>query len=606
MSEVTIPVRLSHLLHHSSVGSIVRGDKLLVSVKDTRFWYGKEHDPSPIQYVEQVRNMLGISEKLCPPPTAKVNDDGRIDGTWIPAVLFPQWMYCPSPSCRLLYNRPWQHRRSDTKWFCHRRSDSECRQPLEQVPWVMVHEEGYLADVPWHFIAHANQNRNAEPCRPDWETPYLRLVDEEIQREVVCRRCNARNELPDRFPFPSNTWQQPWMQEPPPSPPEEPAWILGINDVRVHTSGNSTALVIPPESRIRKGTVVDRIYCNTRWQRDLKEAKKGLQRKSVMGRIAQTCRCSINEIEKALQELEEGYPSSLYGQTIAGGDLLQEEYQALTRPLPDLSEDEDFVTEHHTKDWKFLGQNLEGKPRQVVEAVDRLIEVRRLKEIMVLRGFHRLIDGQNVRPDITGETDWLPALELHGEGIFFTLDEAVITIWEQQQTLQNRAEALDQRAASIRLPTLNSDVSPRFLLLHTLAHLLIRQFETEAGYPAASLKERIYCEAGSKPMAGILIYVAVPDEVGSLGGLGELAIPDRFLRFLVSAFEAATWCSLDPVCATHASRGPHLLNHAACHACVLIPEPSCLYGNVLLDRTFVKSDEKRDIHSLLDFTGRQA
>ena len=99
--------------------------------------------------------------------------------------------------------------------------------------------------------------------------------------------------------------------------------------------------------------------------------------------------------------------------------------------------------------------------------------------------------------------------------------------------------------------------------------------------PAASLKERIYCETGKSgkdPMAGILIYVAVPDEEGSLGGLMELAKPERFLRLLTGAFEAATWCSLDPVCSEQEGHGPDLLNRAACHACALVPETSCSYG----------------------------
>ena len=90
---------------------------------------------------------------------------------------------------------------------------------------------------------------------------------------------------------------------------------------------------------------------------------------------------------------------------------------------------------------------------------------------------------------------------------------------------------LARRLEHVRVPALQTDVTPRFLLLHTLAHLIIRQLETEAGYPAASLKERIYCEVGHRPMAGILIYVAVPDEVGSLGGLGEMALPSRFLAY---------------------------------------------------------------------------
>jgi hypothetical protein len=131
-------------------------------------------------------------------------------------------------------------------------------------------------------------------------------------------------------------------------------------------------------------------------------------------------------------------------------------------------------------------------------------------------------------------------------------------------------------------------VSPRFILLHTLAHLLIRQLEAVAGYPAASLKERIYSKSGKNPMGGILVYVAVPDIEGSLGGLSELAAPKRFLRLLTQVFGHAQWCSLDPVCSEHEGQGPGYLNRAACHACALIPEPSCAYGNALLDRGLIK------------------
>jgi hypothetical protein len=104
-------------------------------------------------------------------------------------------------------------------------------------------------------------------------------------------------------------------------------------------------------------------------------------------------------------------------------------------------------------------------------------------------------------------------------------------------------------------------------------------------------------------MAGILIYVAVPDVVGSLGGLAELAEPQRFLRLISSVFDHADWCSIDPVCSEHEGQGPGLLNRSACHACSLVPEPSCAYGNVLLDRVFVKGDVDKGIPSFLRFQG---
>jgi hypothetical protein len=300
-------------------------------------------------------------------------------------------------------------------------------------------------------------------------------------------------------------------------------------------------------------------------------------------------RCSVTQIEDALKEIGKGYP--LYGQNITQGILLENEYQALCDEMPDVADDEDFVTHHHTCSWKAMIGSLAGtKPARIIAAVSQLIAVNRLKEIMVLKGFQRM-SGTLVLPDIVGESSWLPALELYGEGVFFSLDEDLLSRWESHPTLSERSNDFQRRFAATGLrfdPEII--VTPRFLLLHTLAHLLIRQLETEAGYPAASLKERIYCTAGKLPMSGILVYVAVPDVVGSLGGLAELATPERFLLLLSSVFDHAEWCSLDPVCSEHGGQGPSLLNRAACHACALIPEPSCAYGNVLLDRTFIKGD----------------
>ena len=73
-------------------------------------------------------------------------------------------------------------------------------------------------------------------------------------------------------------------------------------------------------------------------------------------------------------------------------------------------------------------------------------------------------------------------------------------------------------------PEFDVDVIAAFPALpHPRPPVLIRELEAKAGYPAASLKERIYCTTGKEPMAGVLIYVAVADEEGSLGGLMELA-----------------------------------------------------------------------------------
>ena len=599
MPDEPIPVRLSHLLRYCAVGAIVRGPDYLVTVQDTNAWNcGPDHE---IKYVDQVRATLGLGKMLRSPPTARV-ENGELTGCPIPATRFPGWLRCSR--CGLLHHQPWKRaavegsgarsRPLGDTWICAAHEDRPCRGRLEQAPWVLAHDRGYLADVPWHWLAHAdNQHPVRRGCRADWQRPYLKVVSVGRGQEVRCTRCGASGRLRHRFPFADWTWQQPWSPEPPPEPPDGLAWVLAINDVRVHSPETANALVIPPESRIRRGTVVDRLYGSTEKQKAIRDARPGLQRKAVLRQVAREFGCAPDEVERAQAEIDRGYP--LLAQFLPGGDLLQSEYRALVETIPDLREDEDFVTEQHSEEWSALVGSLEGSAGPIVDAVDRLVAVERLKEIMVFKGFRRL-GGENVTPpDLTGKSDWLPALELYGEGVFFTLGEACLRQWEAEDVLRARALTFRDRFAGgpVHLPA-PPQVSPRFLLLHTLAHLLIREFETAAGYPAASLKERIYSHVGDEPdqlpMAGVLIYVAVPDSEGSLGGLSRQAEPRRFFRLLTAAVEAATWCSMDPVCGEQEGHGPGLLNRAACHACALVPEPSCAYGNVLLDRTFVAGD----------------
>ncbi len=583
-----VPVRLSHLLHHCSVGAIVRGPKSIMTVKDIRFWTGRNGHIAGqlILDVPGVRSALGIDEELRVPPVAMETETGFVDGACIPAMLFPSWMRCPNPQCGHLYYRPW-HFQKHNDFRCEK---CDKRPNLEQVPWIMAHPDGHMNDVPWHYLAHKDSRITTQRgCKEDRKESYLVLKDDRTTgKKLYCRRCGANTEFYTgmRNPF-GNTPRQPWLKEPPEKTDDAVlAEVLEINDVRVHSAVTQSALVIPPESRIRKDTVEYRLYQSSPKRQQIECAKTLPARKAAFNRLSTEFRCSPHEIEQAWEEIKKGYP--LYGKNITDGILLENEYKALLEDIPDVSEDEDFVKWNVTSAWKNMARDLPAKARlrKIISVIHSLVSVSRLKEIQVLKGFKRL-GGILTPPDIIGQSTWLPAIELYGEGIFFVLDEKALTSWEEAESLQRRADEIGRRYERSGMKFQNEiQVSPRLLLLHTLSHLLIRQLEMEAGYPAASLKERIYCTSCDIAMAGILVYVAVPDVVGSLGGLVELAEPQRFLKLLSNVFDHAEWCSHDPVCSEHEGRGQNLLNRAACHACALIPEPSCSYNNVLLDRIF--------------------
>jgi hypothetical protein len=122
------------------------------------------------------------------------------------------------------------------------------------------------------------------------------------------------------------------------------------------------------------------------------------------------------------------------------------------------------------------------------------------------------------------------------------------------------------------------------VLLHTLAHVLINEWSLEAGYPSASLRERLYA---ADDMAGVLVYTATSDSAGSLGGLVAQGEPEPLDRAVRSAIRRAEWCSSDPLCMEAEAAGSTGTNLAACHACVMLPETSCEHNNILLDRALL-------------------
>src|SRR5690606_31789825 len=147
--------------------------------------------------------------------------------------------------------------------------------------------------------------------------------------------------------------------------------------------------------------------------------------------------------------------------------------------------------------------------------------------------------------------------------------------------LRERAERFGTRKAQSGI---RSPVTPRYVLLHTLAHILINEWSLDCGYPAAALRERLYV---SKHMAGVLIYTATSDSAGSLGGLVAQGEHIKLRETLESALRRAEWCSQDPPCMESEASGVDSLNLAACYACVLLPETSCEVNNVFLDRAML-------------------
>lgn len=190
------------------------------------------------------------------------------------------------------------------------------------------------------------------------------------------------------------------------------------------------------------------------------------------------------------------------------------------------------------------------------------------------------------------EKPWLPAYVVYGEGIFLEVSERKLELWEKKDNVIVRVKPLQERFAIMQEQKRlgEQDVSPRFILLHTLAHLLINQLSFDCGYSSASLRERLYVSTDTEtPMAGVLVYTADGDSEGTMGGLVRMGKPGNIEPVIHKALLSAQWCSADPVCMEVGGegQGPDSCNLAACHNCALIPETACEQFNRFLDRALV-------------------
>jgi hypothetical protein len=229
--------------------------------------------------------------------------------------------------------------------------------------------------------------------------------------------------------------------------------------------------------------------------------------------------------------------------------------------------------------------------------------VKKLRETRALSGFTRLLPPDADNPDgrlqalaLDRKIDWLPAIVVRGEGIFLELKESAVRQWMEESDCARRVDSLsrnynDQRVVRGQRQRI---ISPKFVLLHALAHSLMNQLSFDCGYGSASLRERIYCEVDgkAKPMQGILIYTASGDSEGTMGGLVRQGCPPRLVATLIAALQKAQWCSSDPVCIEAKGQGTDNSNLAACHGCLLVSETSCEEGNRLLDRALLVGTPK--------------
>lgn len=233
----------------------------------------------------------------------------------------------------------------------------------------------------------------------------------------------------------------------------------------------------------------------------------------------------------------------------------------------------------------------------VQSSFERISLLHKLRETRAFVGFSRIFPGDELTQEehwkliALEKKNWLPAIIVRGEGIFLKFREERLKEWLGRAGMmhEGRLSIMNEVMGNLREKRHQQQklITPKHVLIHTFAHLLMNELVYECGYGSASLRERIYSSEGENPMSGVLIYTAAGDSEGSMGGLVQMGQPGRLEEVMAKAIEKARWCSSDPVCIESKGQGPDNCNLAACHSCALVPETSCEEQNRLLDRGVV-------------------
>lgn len=593
-----------------------------------RIWARRDGEPRRIhapRLLDVARVMLGKQVgELRPFPWQPKPSSRSKEGIdlGVPARVFPQWLRCTgcdklAPLTGFGYHNTHPYR-TDEAGFDHascpgRRGassgGSRARRPRPAVParYLLACADGHLDEFPYDAWVHRGQ-----PCAKS-EVPALEMSDTATGRSIAsirCASCDLRRSMNEalgelgRLKLPRCRGRWPHLDSFDPDGCRNETRLMLIGASNLWFASTQSAIVMPHANASEaRSDLADQL--RVRLGDDLKmyQGQPAFLRKFLEGKL------DVSDLDDAALD-----------------DLVE---QALTSE-PDEAE---LVARRETWDpielllpeWRYLQRDPLGaqhddasglmlSPRplspELPSQISRVLAVDKLRKVNALLGFTRIDDMDRVNdlPErmapLTRDRRprWVVATEDRGEGVFLQLDEARVAAWEsrvEQSEIWNAHEEAHRRNYNNRfsetaaaLPDPNVRLRPpRYWLLHTFAHLLIREMAMRCGYSAASLSERLYGwrpESDRPGAAGLLICTTASDSDGTLGGLVQLSEPDRLAAIVNSALYRAQRCSSDPICATRTPREPEdFLHGAACHCCAMASETSCERANRFLDRRFV-------------------
>lgn len=589
---------------YGGVGSVIDTPDASIIIETFDNWgYPNHYDQEIAKHiilddrlVNRLRTRFPKLKKLVSIP---IEEDAWKTDVQPQANYFPKWFYCPRCH-KFMHLNEWK------KYWLGQNHDLQCFNPkckgehLEQVRFVLTCDDGHIHDLPWSFwnnrkiVDTVETEEDAETkiqidfdggkCCDNQDLRYI-ISQENTDLSgihIKCESCKKTATLKGVFSYSQKCG--------------------GLKYWNGYKEGNPSKEECLQRMSVKIKTSNSVYYANTLsslWIPEKQILNLTPEIRTEIDAIVNDPDFVENDLTKFARR--SNIPIEIINQYLEDADIIY---------IPDIvyrkAEYDFFLSKEQPENKMIKFRQINAKDTLI--GFEKLVKIDRLKKITVQTSFTRNqpIDTDSILISDSGyeysvkrqsvsknsfETRLLPAIENYGEGILFVLDEQKLKEWESYETTKRRIEKIQSNAAEsdwqmhkIKAQTLVA----REVLIHTLSHLLIREFEYVCGYPMSSLQERLYV---SPEMNGFLIS-AFDGTDGYLGGLTKLCNNlDRLQQIIESALKRAKDCSLDPICYESEGQGIAQLNLAACHSCTLVPDTSCEMSNLFLDRRLVIDDE---------------
>lgn len=578
-------VRPSQVITTFGPGAIVDLQTLSVVVAGVDSW--QKNDEQRIQE-PRLEKSLGVKQFYSAQPAE--GDFGKKPGT-LPSYLFPRFQVCSNAQCGTLSEPAEQSFKRDEKrpvFLCQLCGG---KSPVNPAPFIVACPSGHMDDFPWRDFAH----HGATNCKQPMQLKSLGKTGTVRDLMVKCK-CGKGRSVGDAFGQKKHeivgncSRKRPWLG---PNNHDHECKTYDRSETLQRGATNSWFPIVKSALSIKDAaTPIGKVL--TQADPDIISEITTLDDLNTYWKI-------LVKKQPGLEDFSD-HRGSVLEHILKGAGLEEADESDLLLPEWEALRDPDGYSQGERSD--FFSQKAKV-PDQLKDVIASVIQVRKLLEVRALSGFTRLesmggpFGGEGAEESIApissqADLDWLPAVEVRGEGLFFEFNDAMLDSWAKKPEIGARIskmiEAFRKNVKEDNGPITEKDIreKARFVVLHSFAHAVMRALALNCGYSGASIRERIYSSVEEgREMCGVLLYTASPDSEGSLGGLIDLGTPERLGGLLQDALRDVTRCSSDPLCASHEPNRHRSTNGAACHVCILVPETSCEAYNSWLDRSLL-------------------